>query len=135
MIDYLRQYLIKYFIITAGAIILLTSIVAVVFNIFLPGFERTLEKDFHKYFGHDLAINKSYYLPPNSIILKEISFVDRTNSGKEIISIDSVRFVFSLSKFLRKRSFTATNIYVRRPKANYFSFKIFWSWLTAIFKR
>ena len=119
----LRKYPTKFKLILAAFVILLFLSVIIAVNIILPESKIRIEQAAAKYFTQKLSIGNIIFLPPHFIILKDVSFLEKTSTGgKQIFFIPTISTNFSFWELLIKRRLFITDICFSKPRMNYYEF-------------
>lgn len=119
----LRKYLTKFKLILAASVILLFLSVIIAVNIILPKSKIRIEQAASKYFTQKLSIGNIIFLPPQFIILKNVSFLEKAPAGgKQIFFVPTISTNFSLWELLIKKRLFITDICFNKPRMNYHEF-------------
>ena len=94
-------------------------LVTVSFNLSLQKSKNLISKAADKYFTQEFTLENLFYLPPNFIILKNLSFVESSQSQKRIIFIPIILARFSLREFLIKNRIFILDARCYQPEMNY----------------
>ena len=79
-----------------------------------------------RYFSQKLSVQRSFFVPPNLIILKNISFSqDDSGQPRQIIFVPTLSIKFSLIDLLISRQFSISDLEFYRPDFDYYELKRF----------
>ncbi len=85
-----------------------------------------IEQQLSSYLKHKTTIEDIVYIPPNFLILKQVSVT--YSRGKEDylpLSVKSVRFAFSLNQLLGKKNIVVRNVVFVNPRIDYYQHQLF----------
>lgn len=89
-------------------------------NNFLQAFKSNIELSLSGYFKRQVVIEKINYLPPNFIVLKNISTLKQKSPiNKLLFSAEKIKLAFSLKTLLKDRSFLVSGIYLYQPRIDF----------------
>ncbi len=119
----MQKYLTKFKLILAAFVILAVLTATIAVNIILSRAKSRIEQATDKYFTQELSIGNIFFLPPQFIILKNVSFWEETPlEQKQIFFIPTIKANFSLWELLIKRHLFITDICFSKPRMNYYQF-------------
>jgi len=119
----LRRYLTKFKLILASLIISAVLTATVAANIILSKSKKRITQASDKYFTQELSVGSILFLPPQFIILKNVSFLEKTPQGKsELFFIPTIKANLSLRELLIKRHLFITDICFSKPRMDYYQF-------------
>lgn len=95
-------------------------------KIFFAVNKGKIEKELSGYLSRQVSIESIRYLPPNSIILKNVSLSNLTaNSLRRPFSAEKITLLFSLPEFISKKRLVMKEIYFNQPKIDLFEYPLF----------
>ena len=124
MTNYCQKFLSKIPALILLAFLIVFFVSLVLFNSFLVGSKGRLEKNLADLLNRDVQIKKLFFLPPNFIFLKDVSFYDRTtiSEKKPVVYIQSINCNFSLGALIFRRSLIISYVYIHKPKMEIINF-------------
>lgn len=116
----LKKFVSKPFLIFTIVIILIVLIPGVILNVILTKHKNKIEKSISKIFSKKFSVGKLFFLPPNVLIIKNISiFSEDGLQKKKFVFIPLATIIISLPKLIKKNLPAVSSIRLYKPEINY----------------
>lgn len=124
MVNYSKKYHTNPVFYLLFALFLITVAICIVFNIILAKSNSAIQQTVSAYTKQNVSIKSIYYLPPNFLIIKNVSFgINSDEKNTHFLVVPSAVMRFSLLEFITKRRISVSSISLYNPQAN--SHKLF----------
>lgn len=116
----LKKSLSKPLLIFAIVIVLIVVIPGIILNVILTKQKSKIEKNISKIFSKKFSVGQLFFLPPNFLIIKNISiFSDEGLQKKKFVFIPLATITISLPKLIKKNPLAVSSIRLYKPEINY----------------
>lgn len=124
MVNYSKKYRTNPVFYLLFALFLIIIAICIVFNIILAKHNSAIQQTVSAYTKQNVSIKSIYYLPPNFLIIKNVSFgINSDEKNTHFLVVPSAVMRFSLLEFITKRRISVSSISLYNPQAN--SHKLF----------
>jgi len=127
-VNYLRRYRIKIpkFWLVVFILLFIIALATLAVNIFLSLSKDKLTLPLQKYLAQKVIIGRILYLPPNFVILREVTFQENAHSTKSpALFSRNIGMKFSLLKIAINKRLSVSDIYIQDPRVNYYALSLF----------
>lgn len=95
-------------------------------NYFLSAYKSTIEEISSGFIRKEVSIQSSYFIPPNKIILNNISVLKNgPYSEEEFASLEEVELTFDLKKLILNRRLELSKLHLKRPSVKSVDYEYF----------
>ncbi|MDP8216537.1 MAG: hypothetical protein P9L98_04400 [Candidatus Kaelpia imicola] len=119
MKNYFQKYIIRPFFFLIGILIFLTVTATVLLNIYFLSSLDNITLRLTDYIGESVRLGSIYYLPPASLVLNRVEFLNISQSPY-LKYIDQLKISFSIKKALLKNRIIPQSIKIKEPKIYYY---------------